>query len=128
MSIRIGKIRQIHKKDVHALFIWNGDTVSLLENNISVQVYADETPIKIESDFILVTDDGALGIINVHSNDIGWLKAYVREMFPHLVEVGHPIVEGEVFDTWIAFVDERGANAINQDIAGDTTVQWPANG
>lgn len=128
MSIRIGKIRQIHKKDVHALFIWNGDTVSLLENNISVQVYADETPIKIESDFILVTDDGTPGIINVHSNDIGWLKAYVREMFPHLVEVGHPVVEGEVFDTWIAFVDERGAKVINNDGASYMIVQWPANG
>lgn len=128
MSTHIGKIQQIHKKDVHAVFIWGGDSINVLENGISVQVYANDTPIEIESDMVVVYPDQSNCLVNVRSNDIEWLKAYVREMFPHLVEVGHPIVDGEVFDTWIAFVDERGANAINQDITGDTTVQWGTNG
>lgn len=126
--MNIQHIRQIHKKDVHALYIWNGDTVSMLENNISVQVYVNETPIEIDSDSVLINDDGSGYIFNVRSNDVEWLKAYVKEMFPHLIEVGHPVVDGEVFDTWFAFVDERGAKVINNDDAGCTIVHWPANG
>jgi hypothetical protein len=117
--------RVIHKKDVHALFIWCGDSINVLENGMSIQVYADETPVEIESDYVLVYPDESNVIVNVRSNDVALLKAYVAEMFPHLFDVGHPVVDGEVFDAWTAFVDARGAAVINNDPTSDTTVNNP---
>lgn len=118
-------ISSIHKQDVHALYIWCGDSIDLLENNISIQVHDNKTPIEIENDRVMVYPHLSNIIVNVRSNNIDFLKMYVEEMFPHLSNVGHPVVDGEVFDGWIAYVDDRGAAIINGNGDSDTVVGYP---
>lgn len=119
------KVKFINKRDVHTLFIWCGDGVSMLENTISIQVYVEETQAKIESDSVMIYPDDGNVIVNVRSNDVDLLKAYVAEIFPHLTFTGHPTVDDEVFDNWFVYTDKRGADIINNDPDGDTVISAP---
>lgn len=116
------EVMAVHKNDVHAVYIWNGDGINMLEDNVSVQHYERKTLIEKESDMVLISTDGSNCIVNVRSSNLDWLKAYVKETFPHLIESGHPVVDGELFDTWHVFLDEEGANAINNFPKSDTVV------
>lgn len=118
-------VQVINKRDVHTLYIWNGDGMDMLENNISIQVFTTETPTAIESDTVVIYPGDGNAIVNVRSNDVELLKAWVGEIFPHLSYVGHPTVDGELFDTWYVYTDKRGADVINLDAASDTTIAYP---
>jgi folate-binding Fe-S cluster repair protein YgfZ len=120
------QLQVINKKDIHAVFIWPADSVTFLENTITIKTYVKKTPIAIESDGIWVDPSEGDIITNIRSNNIALLKMYVEDMFPHLTYVGHPTVDGELFDDWFAYVDQRGADIINNEVDGDTKVTSPS--
>lgn len=120
------QLRVINQNDIHAVFIWPADPVNFPESTVTIRAYTDEIFINTDGDDIWTNPSEGHLVTNIRSDKLDLLKKFIEDTFPHLTNVGHPTIDGKLFDDWITYVDQRGADIINNEVGGGTKVTSPS--